>query len=473
MARERTGRDTMRARIWSELPVIALLAAALAAVGGPAVSAGATVRPAGPAHARAASPASARPGLGLVPGLPLGGPARPELPGARRVPKPGTFSLLNGVYCVTAADCWAVGQYGTAHQGDRNEVLHWNGATWRAVAAPNPGGHAVSSASELFSIRCASAKDCWAVGDYTAHGADLNEMLRWNGSRWFKVATPTPAGTMPGSINELFDVTCLTSSQCWAVGEYGTEGITGVVRNQVLRWNGRAWSQVPTPEPAGTTSSDINILDAIRCMSATRCLAVGLDGVITGPPTVANEALAWNGKKWSTLATPQPGGTTTTGDQNVLVGLTCASPTSCWAVGVYGTEATPALLANEVLHWNGVKWSLYEVPNPDGTVSGSFNELSGDFCSNSRSCWAVGDYSFGHGSGARSIRTEALRWNGSKWSVVRTPNPAGTAVQDSNELFAVRCSGPDDCWAVGQAEGSSGKTKNVLLHWNGKAWSVR
>jgi hypothetical protein len=462
----------MRAKIRLQFPVIALCAAALAAVGGPAASAGAIVRPAGQANAAAASPSPARPGLGLVPGLHLGQPARPELPGSPRVPKPGAFSLLNGVYCVSAADCWAVGEYGTSHQGIRNEVLHWNGKTWRTVAVPNPGGHAVSSFSELFGVRCAGVKDCWAVGDYSAHGADLNEALHWNGASWSKVTTPTPAGTMPGSLNELYDVTCLTSSRCWAVGEYGTDGTTGVVRNQVLRWNGRTWSQVRVPEPAGTTSSHINILNAIRCMSATRCLAVGVDGVITGPPTVRNEALLWNGKKWSTLATPQPGGTTATGDLNVLVGLTCASPTSCWAVGTYGTEATPAMLLNEVLHWNGAKWSLFEVPNPDGTVSGSNNELSGDFCSNSRSCWAVGQYSFGHGM-VRPLLTEALRWNGIKWSRVKTPNPAGTADQDSNDLFAVRCSRPDNCWAVGQAAGTSGETRNLLLHWNGWAWSVR
>ena len=174
-----------------------------------------------------------------------------------------------------------------------------------------------------------------------------------------------------------------------------------MVRNQVLRWNGRAWSQVRAPEPAGTTSSDVNILNAIRCMSATRCLAVGLDGVTTGPPTVANEALLWNGKKWSTVKTPQPGGTTTTGDLNVLVGLTCASPTSCLRPGLWhgghaglAAERGPALERQE--------WSLFEVPNPDGTGSGSFNELSGDFCSNSRSCWAVGSYAPGHAVVARS-----------------------------------------------------------------------
>ena len=181
----------MRARIRSELPVIALFAAALAAVGAPRR---ARAPPGGPLAWRTRRQHRRRPpGLAWAwcPGCVSAGLRRPELPGAQRVPKPGVFSVLNGVYCVSAADCWAVGEYRTSHQGGRNEVLHWKGKTWQTLTVPNPGGHAVSSASELFGVRCASARDCWAVGDYTSHGADLNEVLHWNGTRWSKVTTPS------------------------------------------------------------------------------------------------------------------------------------------------------------------------------------------------------------------------------------------------------------------------------------------
>ena len=72
----------------------------------------------------------------------------------------------------------------------------------------------------------------------------------------------------------------------------------------------------------------------------------------------------------------------------------------------------------------------------------------------------------------RSILTEALHWNGAKWSHVKTPSPGGTANNADSELFAVRCSRPGDCWAVGQSETPTGRFKNVLLHWNGTSWSV-
>ncbi len=448
-----------------QLPIVVLFAAALAAVGGPAVTASATVRQAGQPHA-AAPLVSGRPGLGLVPGPRIGLPA--GLPGSRRVPKPGTSSVLNNLYCVTASDCWAVGSYTTAHQGTRNQVLHWTGKAWHTVAAPNPGGSQGASQSQLFGIRCTGAKNCWAVGYYTGKHGLLNQALRWNGSQWSLIATPQPGGTTSGSLSELFDVTCVSSSQCWAIGEYGRESPSEISSNEVLRWNGRSWSKVHAPQPAGTKSGDLNFLDAIRCSSGTRCLAIGSYG--TAAPELRNEALRWNGRKWSLMKTPQPGGTSP-GNVNVLDGLTCASATSCWSVGLDGSFGSPVTLVNEVLHWNGSKWLLASVPNPDGTGSGASNELFGDFCANSRDCWAVGEYGSISG-GTGSILTQALHWNGTKWSRVKTPSPGGTADNANSVLFAVRCSRPDNCWAVGESAGPSRGLKNVLLHWNGRSWSV-
>ena len=46
----------------------------------------------------------------------------------------------------------------------------------------------------------------------------------------------------------------------------------------------------------------------------------------------------WNGKKWSLVPTPPPGGTLS-GDQNELYDVVCPSASSCWAGGEYGTGA--------------------------------------------------------------------------------------------------------------------------------------
>jgi hypothetical protein len=350
-----------------------------------------------------------------------------------------------------------------------NLVLRWNGKQWRKEVAPNPGGTTGNDYNQLVSVRCVSARDCWAVGTYSnLAGALLNEALHWNGKKWLKVTMPNPAGTLSGHFNQLVDVTCISSANCWAVGEYGTSSSAGTGLNQILHWNGRKWSRRDAPNPAGVNATDINSVTSVRCASAAKCLVVGTYGTLSSPSTFLNESLLWNGRKWSTVRTPDPAGKAT-GANNQLIALTCASPSNCWAVGISGSFSTPGPTLNTVLHWNGSKWAQIIVPNPGGTSSGDQSSLYGTYCSSATNCWAAGDY---RKSSAGAVLNQTLHWNGVHWALVHTPNPAGTATGDTNLLRAVRCATKGDCWAVGYWEGTSGNRMNQALHWNGHRWTA-
>ena len=163
---------------------------------------------------------------------------------------------------------------------------------------------------------------------------------------------------MPGTASQLEAVSCTISSNCWAVGTYASNG-AGL--NQALHWNGTKWSVVSTPSPGGTGANDVSALDSVRCTSSSNCWAVGLSGTIS-PIVLLNEALHWNGTSWSLVTTPSPGGTATN-DFSDLAGLSCASATSCWAAGAYGTEGTQVTSLNQVLHWDGGQWSQVTTPS--------------------------------------------------------------------------------------------------------------
>jgi hypothetical protein len=461
----------MPPRSTAVLAGVSLVIAGAVAGGGPAVAAGRAARVPGP---RAAALAQIlRHGIGLRPGG-AGrhvGVSEAALPaGGRKVPKPGQSSVLNGIFCTSSANCWAVGSYTPSSGGaPRNEVLHWNGRKWSQLAVINPGGTGASHLSELFAVRCTSARNCWTVGDASRGTADFNQVLHWNGRKWSQVSTPTPGGTLSGDVNELFDVVCASAASCWADGDYGTQASgRETVLNQVLHWNGKSWSLVKVPNPGGTGFDDVQAIDAIRCASVRNCLAVGTYGNIR-TFKLRNEALHWNGKKWSKLTTPNPGGTGASGDVSELTALGC-SASNCWAAGTYGNVGTETFL-NQLLHWNGKKWSQATVPNPDGTGTAASNELLGASCISATSCWAVGFYgSISGGTGA--ILNEALRWNGKKWSQAATPNPGGTANEDANELLGVRCTSAGNCWAVGDQTTSGSSELNQALHWNGTKWST-
>jgi hypothetical protein len=381
------------------------------------------------------------------------------------VPEPGQSSLLNGDFCTSWDNCWAVGQDGAADAPNLNEILHWNGKAWTPVKVASPGGSAASDDSELYSVRCTSPGNCWAVGFYQKHGADLDEVFHWNGRSWSQVPAPTPGGTLSEDVNELYSVVCPSPSSCWATGYYGNSATgTDTYLDQILHWNGTAWSAVPVPDPAGTGEGDSQWLNSIRCASARSCLAVGTYGD-NQAIEFRNLALRWNGTRWSQLKVPSPAGSSIHGDINDLSGLGCTAASDCWAVGEYGNFLPGAVILNEVLHWNGTKWSLTKAPEPGGSTGGAESELSEVSCLTATSCWAVGGY---WSNGAEL--NQALEWNGAKWTLVGTPDPEGTASFDENVLSAVRCTSVSQCWAVGERLKKGSPDLNEALHWNGRTW---
>lgn len=378
-------------------------------------------------------------------------------------PQPGAGGSLSSVTCTSPANCWAVGYQTNAKTGAfLNEVLHWNGSTWSLVSTPNPSGTASGRVNWLRAVTCTSSESCWAVGYYSTNSGNTyrNEALRWDGSTWSLAPVPNPAGTKEGEYNSLSSVTCATSSDCWAVGFY-TQDAGNTFRSATLRWNGSTWSLVPAPNPAGTGGADLNYLSSVACTASTSCWAVGY-GSNDRSRAYRSEALRWNGSKWSAVSALTPLGTH-------LNAIACASSSDCWAAG-YRPDTAGGDLLNEALHRKGSTWSLVSTPSVVRAAYPENSVIEGVACTSAPSCWAVGyrsDTSTGH------VLNEALRWNGSTWSLTPTPNPAGTAGGNGHALSGVACTSARNCWAVGTYHIKGGSTpQNELLHWNGSGWSA-
>src|SRR2546423_9690368 len=390
----------------------------------------------------------------------------PALAVHTNVPSPGsTSSQLVGDACTSASNCWAVGTYDNVAGATLNQALHWNGTAWSQATTPNPGGTASGDRSGLRRIACPSSTRCWAVGDYKpSGGAQLNQILRWNGTAWSQATTPNPGGTTSSSQSQLLGVYCTSTSNCWAVGAY-VNG-SGATLNEILRWNGSQWSKVKAPQPGGISSpDDASELLEVACSSGSNCKAVGVYGNSSG--ALLNEGLRWNGTKWSTVPMPDPG-TTASAAVNLLLSVSCTSATNCWAVGVYiKYDATKAAL-NEILHWNGTRWALVKAPHPGLAGNNQGSLLQNVRCTSASNCWAVGQYQ----NLSAAIVNQALHWNGNTWSLVSTPNPGGTGnSSDSSMLQGVDCGAASSCWAVGSYKSGS-NTLNEALRWKGGRWSV-
>ena len=320
---------------------------------------------------------------------------------------------------------------------------------WTIRPSPSPLG---APSGELSSVSCASPTTCFAVGitdplDGSAHQPLIEQ---WNGASWSIVPSPQVGATREV---ELDGVACPTATSCLAVGSIANNDVTAfAVNGLALRWNGIAWSVVPSPKPS---TGDVQ-LTGVSCSSATDCVAVGSSTKFSNTaPFISADPLIehWNGTRWSIVAGPNAGsGVLTSG----LRGVSCVSATSCFAVGSSISKAGSATL---VERWDGATWSIVASPTPAG--SGSDIGLIGVECASDSNCFAVGN---------GGTNTLVERWDGAAWSIAPSPSPhAGSDV----ELDGVACSSDTNCFAVGTFDNAGGTDFITLIeHWDGSTWSI-
>jgi len=332
-------------------------------------------------------------------------------------------NVLSGVAATSAASAWAVGSYFTPGGLSQTLIERWNGTTWAQTPSPNPGG--ATRNNQLAGVAATSASNAWAVGSYAASASDPGHTLivRWNGTRWAQVPSPNPGGA--GHPDSLSGVAATSASDAWAVGSYASSGSAG--RNLVVHWDGKTWTQVPSPN-AGSAGA-ANSLSAVAATSASDAWAVGS---YSAGGEIRTLTLHWDGKTWTKVPSPNAG----TG-KNVLYGVAATSATNAWAVGFRFSGPLPNRIILE--HWNGKTWAMTASPNPGSAT----NVLYGVAATSASNAWAVGDY-----AGATTAdRTLTERWNGKTWGKVASPNPGS----NGNGLFGVAATSASNAWAVGSS----------------------
>jgi hypothetical protein len=316
-----------------------------------------------------------------------------------------------------------------------------------AQAAGSSGAEAATaSQAVLIGTSCSSADACMAVGTLlkgppVSAGFPLAE--DWNGKTWTVKVTPNPKGS---TNSNLFAVSCISAKTCMAVGSYDHAAApTGTPFAEL--WNGQAWTIKTAPSPGGDNSS----LIGVSCVSAHYCVAVGFT-IIGGHNNAYSEV--WNGKTWRIKPTPRPKRTT----YSDLGAVSCRTATFCMATGNYQVHnsSKSRALAEE---WNGRAWAIKAPPNPHDGVNG--DQIPSVACSSPSACIAVGGYGTANGRAALSL-VEA--WNGRAWAIKASPHPKGAR----SSLSGVSCTAASSCMAVGSDRG--GLFSGV---WNGKTWSIR
>jgi hypothetical protein len=317
-------------------------------------------------------------------------------------------------------------------------------ASWKVVPTPNPS----TSSSALRGVSAVSSNNAWAAGyTYDSSSSSYKTLIeQWNGTQWHVVPSPNPSTTN----NNFNAVVAISANNAWAVGYYNSA--TGG-QTLIEHWNGTKWSVVASPN----LSTSSNSLMAIAALSDKDVWAVGTYANSAGSFQTLTEH--WNGTTWSVVPSPSPGAL-----NNGLSGVTVVSATDAWAVGSYFINPDPDTLHTKTLieHWNGTKWSVVASPNP--TLRTNVLHAVGAVSAND--VWAVGNTS--RTSNPNSVRTMVQHWNGTKWSVVPSPNHS----TGNNALLSVTVIAANNIWAVGNYGTAKPPLQTLTERWDGTSWKV-
>jgi hypothetical protein len=237
---------------------------------------------------------------------------------------------------------------------------------------------------------------------------------------------------------ELWAVDATSSNDVWAVGSSYAEG-TGFPRSVILHWDGERWSRVPSP--------DVRMLTDVAAVSRNDAWAVGGERI-----------LHWDGRAWEISRHHAP-------LDSYFTSVDASGPDDAWIVGIqhgervtdeYGSRYTA--WATLALHWDGDRWEI--VPSPNITTRD--NRFEAVLIRSPTEVLAVGSAVDRLGDS----RVLTLRWDGSTWRLVPSPNPGNHA----NGLGALGPDGPGGVWAVGGFADRGNRRGSLYLRWAGDGW---
>jgi hypothetical protein len=143
--------------------------------------------------------------------------------------------------------------------------------------------------------------------------------------------------------------------------------------------------------------------------------------------------------------------------QGLLTAVSCPSATGCVAVGSRRDRTGAGVTLAE--SWNGTTWSVLKTPNPPGSHNSA---LTGVSCTSATFCIAVG-----YSNSSAGIAPLDEVWNGTAWKIQQT-----IALAHGGQLNGVSCTSATACVAVGYSFTTGGRLALAEV-WNGTAWGIR
>jgi hypothetical protein len=391
-------------------------------------------------------------------------------PAATAAPAAAPVSAITAVSCA-GKTCIGLSALPTVGINGTSQFLRiWTGKAWGPAFAPIPASAHGGAYDE---ISCLSAKYCVAAGGVDTPNALVMVAATWNGSSWSAHTMPAPGGRFGNPA--IYRISCPTTRMCVAVGDYFDAGRGGALRDGFADiWNGTTWKASWTMS-AGSNGAGAGDLSDVSCRTAASCVAVGetFNGLINvgflQAKTIKPVALVWNGRGWTKVAPPVPAG-----GHGTLSGVNCWAVKHCAVAGAYYPSNGLGSETAYGDFWNGAKWTAVKMPaggrNP---TPGAVSCVSGSSCLMVGASVVSGS---GDLSVKRSFADawNGHGWKAVAVGVPKGGTGTTNGFPNGYELYAVGCATAADCVALGFAGPpiARGTPTNFAEAYNGKRLSV-
>ncbi|WP_300609882.1 zinc ribbon domain-containing protein [Trebonia sp.] len=294
-------------------------------------------------------------------------------------------------------------------------------------------------------------------------GGSAPKPLTWSAA---KPPLPADASTSSGQTAFLNDIACSSVASCLSVGYYQSTGSDSDGLTETL--SAGSWAPAVGAGVPGASGDTYVYLEGLSCPSQGSCVAAGsyFDSQNIQKPVI--ETLS--GTTWTATRPPLPGDANK--DKNALLaGVACPAAGICVAAGWYTDSSGDTRAMLDTL--SGGTWTSAAAPLPAGAVPGPQTSSSVPTalfvvkCPAVGSCEAVGDYADGGGGYQGLIET----LSGGTWTATTAPLPAGAAAAPVSYLWAVTCTAPGTCVAVGNYTSRSGQNTDLIETLSGGTWN--
>lgn len=263
-----------------------------------------------------------------------------------------TYQTFQGADALGPGNQTFAGRSVTASSDDAMLVRRWNGST---LVTEQVDQTSTSAGAELNDVTVLSHGRGWAAGTAYRKTGPYSALIRTRSAQGVWKRTPLPDLARNSSLEGAIDAS--SGDNVWAVGRQ-----RGYKEPLVLRWNGKAWKEIPVPAIKGADEYAAWGVDAI----GPRNVWIAATYLKNGVNVAA--ALHWNGSRYVRTNLPLAGSS-----GNYPNGIAVRGANDIW---VGGTKSSGALYTTAFWHFDGAAWSVVVSPNGTGTDDNFINDLT-------------------------------------------------------------------------------------------------